>query len=349
MTVLFFFLAPVLFPLSCVYVFFLWMIRFFYSRNIIKSYRPGACVVSVGNITLGGSGKTPLVAYLADYFSRHFHVAILLRGYMKPKTLQSLGSHDYYAFGDEASMLRQDLNENCRVISGKNRVESARLLDSEKSTGVIILDDGFQHWKLRRDLDIVIIDATNPFGNRLLLPAGPLREGLDSLKRADCFCLSRCDEIRPEELDRLGRFLRAKNPKALLVKAVHAPEALRHLKTNTLCALDVVKGRKIGLFCGIANPASFVRSMERLGADIIIKKFFADHHEYNRQEIESLMKLCKAYDISTMVTTEKDAQRLAGFFAQAEMGVDVLALRIKIKIIEGQEALYERLDSLRSI
>lgn len=340
---------PILFPLSCVYAFFLWMIGFFYSLNIIKGYRPRACVVSVGNVTLGGSGKTPLAAYLADYFSRRCRVAILLRGYMKPKARQSLGSDDYYAFGDEASMLRQDLNENCRVISGKNRVASARLLDSEKSAEVIILDDGFQHWKLQRDLDIVVIDATNPFGNSLLLPAGPLREGLDSLKRADCFCLSRCDEISTGELDRLGRFLRAKNPKALLVKAVHAPMALRHLKTNALCALDVVKGKRIGLFCGIANPASFVRSLKRLGAEIVIKKFFGDHYEYNRREIESLIKLCKAQHTSTMVTTEKDAQRLAGFFAKREMGVDVLALRIKIKIIEGQEALHERLDSLRSI
>lgn len=346
MTLLSFLLMPVFLFLSCLYAFFLFVIKLFYQCHIFKSYRPQAHVVSVGNITMGGSGKTPLVAYLADYLSRYQDVAILLRGYKRPKSRKSLGSADYYSFGDEAGMLCQDLGRRCKVLVGKDRVHNVQILEERGFRGMIILDDGFQHWRLERDFDIAVVDVTNPFGNKMLLPAGPLREALGALKRADCICLSRCDEVSPERLSGLCHFLSARVPDILMIKALHESRAVWSLKTREIFGLDIVRNKRVGLFCGIANPYSFLKSVERLGANVVMKKFFSDHHEYGGGDVASLLKSCSDLGISVMMTTEKDAQRLSGFFSKTQTGADVFVLKIAIKIIEGQEALHERLNTL---
>ncbi len=349
MTFLSFFLMPVLFPLSCLYRIILFIIKFLYRVHILKIYRPKSSVVSVGNVTLGGSGKTPFVAYLADYIGARRPVLVLLRGYKKPNARGFLGSDAFYKFGDEASMLMNSLGHHCQVVADYDRLRQVKLLEAAGFKGVIILDDGFQHWKIERDFDIVVIDVTNPFGNKMVLPAGQLREGLGALERADCICLSRCDEAAPEKLEALNCFLSKKAPSAVFIKTIHQNVALRSLKTGDEIGLEHVKGKRVCLFCGIANPRSFVASVKRLGAQVAVSKFFPDHHEYDKNEAESLIKMCLDQRVSVLVTTDKDAQRLCGFFAHVEAGIDIFVLKIAIKIIEGQEVLYERINSLRGI
>ncbi|MFH1691411.1 MAG: tetraacyldisaccharide 4'-kinase [Candidatus Omnitrophota bacterium] len=346
MTLLSFFLMPVLLLASCLYAFFLFLIKLFYHLNIFKSYRPKAIVVSVGNITMGGSGKTPLVAYLADYLSDRHKVVILLRGYKKPKTFKSLGSDGYYSSGDEAGMLIQNLGQRCKVVADKNRLRCVQVLEDQGFCGTFILDDGFQHWRLKRDFDLVVVDAANPFGNRMLLPAGPLRETLSALKRADCICLCRCNEIPSERLHDLCRLLSEKAPGTLIIKAIHESRRIWSLETREVFELDIVGNKRVGLFCGIANPHSFVKSAERLGASVVMKRFFPDHHEYSEVDMACLIKQCKDLNVSVLMTTEKDAQRLSGFFSKTQADVKIFVLKIAITIIEGQEALHERLDTL---
>lgn len=346
-SVIYLILFPFLFLLSGVYAFFLYGKGFLYRKGILKVYRPKAKVISIGNITLGGSGKTPLVEYLAAFLIEEGHrVAILSRGYKRPGQKDSLGSEDYDAYGDEASMLKQNFHNKVAVLTGNNRVKHARSLDEKNFCDTIILDDGFQHWKLKRDLDIVTIDATNPFGNGLLLPAGHLRENVSSLKRADCFCLTRSDEAPERKVKELESRLLKINSGVTFIRSIHTPESLYHLKTHTKEGLDILKDSPLCLLCGIANPFSFMNTVQKLGGRIILKRFFEDHHDYSEGEITALVKKCIPLGIERIVTTEKDSQRLAGLVLLKDLGLDILVLRVVLKLTSGKEALIDRLHSL---
>ena len=188
-TALYIILFPLLFVLSCFYFLLVWLAAFLYTKGILKSYRSKGMVISVGNITLGGSGKTPLVEYLAHRLAgQGRRVCILLKGYKTPKENKAIGSADYYVYGDEASMLKENLKDKAVVLTGNKRDELACEIDAGSLGDTILLDDGFQHWRLKRDWDMVVMDAPRPFGSRFLLPAGHLREGLSSLKKGSLFC-----------------------------------------------------------------------------------------------------------------------------------------------------------------
>lgn len=346
-TFLYLALSPFLFIMSGIYAFFSFALRFLYSRGILASYRSKARLISVGNITLGGSGKTPMVEYLASRLSGEGHkVVILLRGYKRPKKSDTLGAEDYYVLGDEGGLLKENLRGRVVVSSGRNRARAAKQLDDDSLYDTIILDDGFQHWRLQRDLDIVMVSAVNPFGNRLLLPAGPLREGVSCLKRASVFCLTHCDETEDSKIVHLTFALRAINPQALILKSVHAFEYLYNLRTGHRLFFEMVKEKPLCLLCGIANPASFEATVAKLGGKIFLRKFFDDHHIFTEVQMRHLIDECLKAGVKTILTTQKDAQRLEKFLRGQEVGVDVLAVRITLKIVEGQESLDERLHSL---
>ncbi len=340
-------LWPLLFFLSCVFALLLFARAFLYKAGIFKSYRPSLKVISIGNITLGGTGKTPFAAYLAKRLrSEGNKVAILLRGYKRPLQSDGMGSSEYNIMGDEASMLKSACGEGIDVLAGKDRVFFARQLQKQGIVDTIILDDGFQHFRLKRDLDIVIIDASNPFGNKFILPLGLLREPLSSLKRADCFCLTRCDEVSEYMIGELRSFLNRLNPKALVLKAFYVPASLYDLKKNKNESASFLKGKDACLLAGIANPFSFVKTVRDLGANISLKMFFDDHHHYTPAEIRGAASRCRDAKIRTIVTTEKDAVRLSGFILEQDLGVDVIVLKIALKIVEGEEALIGRLHAL---
>jgi len=346
-TALYIVLFPLLFALSCFYFLLVWLGAFLYTKGILKSYRSKGKVISVGNITLGGSGKTPLVEYLAHQLADEGrHVCVLLKGYKTPKENKAIGSPDYYVYGDEASMLKENLKDKAVVLTGNRRDELAQGIDAGSLCDTILLDDGFQHWRLKRDWDIVVMDATRPFGSRLLLPAGHLREGVFSLKRAHCFVLSHCDEASGEEIAELEKLLFFINPRADILRSVHAPESLTHLKTGKKEKLDILKGVSVGLFCGIAQPASFLNTVKKLGAHVVLERFFDDHHHYQQEEITDFIENCRGSGIQRILTTEKDAPRVSGLVRSVDLRIDILVLRIVLKITKGQEILNGRLYSL---
>jgi len=340
-------LWPLLFLLSCIFALLIFARAFFYRMGIFKSYRPDLKVISIGNITLGGTGKTPFAAYLAKRLRSEGHlVAILLRGYKRPEQDDGMGSDEYHVMGDEASMLKSACGEGIDVFAGSDRVLLARQLEKEKVVDTVILDDGFQHFRLKRDLDIVTIDASNPFGNKFILPLGLLREPLSSLKRADCFCLTRCDEASEYMIGELRAFLNRLNPKASVLKAFYCPASLYDLKKNKKESAGMLKGKDVCLLAGIANPFSFIKTVRDLGAYISLKVFFDDHHHYSQAEVREVAFQCKDAKIKTVVTTEKDAVRLSGFVLEQDLGVDFFVLKVALKIVEGEEALSDRLHTL---
>jgi tetraacyldisaccharide 4'-kinase len=347
MTATYFILWPILLALSFFYLLTVYFIRFLYEKNILRSYRSAAKVISVGNITLGGSGKTPMAEYLAlQLCPRGHRAAILLRGYKKPKKDEGLGLPDYYILGDEASMLKGSLKENAVVISDKNRVEAARQIDEDGRIDTIILDDGFQHWRLKRDLDIVVIDSTNPFANGCVLPLGPLREGPASLARAHIICLSRVNEVPIAAVRQLESRIRKFNHAALFIKAVHEPEFLYSVVSGSKVELDNLRGKKAGLLCAIANPASFLAAVQLCGAEVVSKNFFDDHHEYSAQDLEGVIRKSLDAGVQAIVTTQKDVVRFANWLRREKPGIDIFVLKISLKIVEGESAFYERLHSL---
>ncbi|MEK7849210.1 MAG: tetraacyldisaccharide 4'-kinase [Candidatus Omnitrophota bacterium] len=347
LTLVYIVLWPLLFLLSCVFALLLFTRAFFYRIGIFNAYRPGPKVISIGNITLGGTGKTPFAAYLAKRLRSEGHrVAILLRGYKRPKQNDSMGSYEYHAMGDEASMLKAACGEGIDVFAGSDRVLRALQLEKEKAVDTVILDDGFQYFRLKRDLDIVTIDASSPFGNKFILPLGLLREPLSSLKRADCFCLTRCDEASEYMIGELRSFLNRLNPAALVLKAFYCPASLYDLKKNKKESVNILKGKDVCLLAGIANPFSFLKTVRDLGAGICLKVFFDDHHHYSPAEVRDVAFQCRNAKIKTVLTTEKDAVRLSGFVLEQDLGVDFFVLKVALKIVEGEEALSGRLHTL---
>ncbi len=346
-TAVYIFLFPALFILSIVYFGMIGLVKLMLSMGLLRSYRSSRRVISVGNITLGGTGKTPLVEYVARFLSQNGHKpAVLLRGYKKPKQATFSGSADFEVLGDEASMLKENLRGLAEVLSGPDRVTNAKYVDREGDCDTIILDDGFQHWRLKRDLDIVTVDAANPFGNRLLLPAGHLREPITALKRAHVFCLTHADRVSKEDLKELQTLLLSIRPDALVIRALHEPDFLHDLKTGKTYGVEVLRDAKVGIFCGIGNPLSFVRTVEKNGARILLKRFFDDHEIFSKGALEDFAIQSHALGIEKILTTQKDAQRLAGLFRKSDPKVSILILRISLKIIEGKEALDERLRAL---
>ena len=257
-----------------------------YKLNILKSARISCRVITVGNITVGGTGKTPTVCYLAQRLkNKGLRAGVLCRGYRgtgaDAPLVVSDGSRIIAtgeAAGDEAFMLAQKLS-GIPVLAGKDRVSSGRMAAERFSLHVAILDDGFQHHRLQRDLDIVLINAANPFGNGFLLPRGTLREPLAALQRARIILLTKADVTAgaPGELESR---LRLQSPAAEIFKASYRVARLYRAGSGVEVPVDSVKGKQAAGLCSIGDPASFFALLERTGAYINKKIIFPDHHAY---------------------------------------------------------------------
>ncbi len=338
---------PLFLVLSWCYALGVKGLRLFYRMRIGRPYRPRAKVVSVGNIVMGGTGKTPLVRLVAEHlYRRDKRVAILLRGYRRPSRGKTKAVGDFQLLGDEGAWLKQVLCAKADVFAAPDRKELARQLDALGRYEAFVLDDGFQHWRLKRDLDIVAVDATRGLGNGFMIPAGPLREEERALRRAGVVCLTRTDEVPSAESRALRERLRRLAPRAVLVEAAVRPAKIVHVKTGAVLDAGAFKGKAVGIFCGISNPVSFRRTLQAMGADVVYEKFFEDHHVYTQQEIDLLAGEAAVRGATALCTTEKDAVRLQGL---AFGPVDISAVAIELGLVCGSEAFYGRLDSLFSV
>ena len=289
-------------------------------------------VVSVGNLTLGGTGKTPTVQWLARFFAdRGVKTAIVSRGYRAGAAGRN----------DEALVLAQNLPEVPHV-QNPDRVAGARQAIKQHGCRLVLLDDGFQHRRLHRDLDIVLLDACEPFGFDHVFPRGTLREPLDSLRRADVVMLSRADMIDEVERAEVRRRARQLAPEAIWIEARHAPQELAGT-SGTQESLDSLAGCRVAAFCGIGNPAGFQHTIQTLGCQLVAWREFADHHAYSTRDVEQLGRWAETAGADAVLCTQKD---LVKFDVESLAGRPLWAVTVGIEMLTGQKELVALLEPL---
>ena len=321
-------------------------------RNLVYDLIPGtvvrvpAVVVSVGNITVGGTGKTPVTAEVARMIvARGHRVAILTRGYRGDRSAaRAMGNESTDAFSDEAMLLQRTCPQAAVVINPRRAVAARAALDA--GAEVLVLDDGFQHRRLGRDFDIVLIDATAPFGYGCLLPRGLLRESRASLRRADLIVITRSDQV--SDMDR--KLLRSRIERIAnrppVVEASHRIVGFCDIHGAPL-PLDSATAMRAVIFAGIANFEAFRQTVERLGVEIAAAYEYPDHHAYTAEELVGLRDVAETLEANTILTTEKDAVKLEHRWTEGTCRLLVLKLAIEFDEA-GQAQLASRLDALLS-
>jgi tetraacyldisaccharide 4'-kinase len=338
-----------------------------YRRRILRPQELGCPVVSVGNLTVGGTGKTPVAEMLARELQRRGRrVAILSRGYKSvprpfmqrlrnklfkhldlfPPRIVSDGQEvllDSRRAGDEPHMLAKNLPGVC-VLVDKDRVKSGLHALRHFDSDILLLDDGLQYQRLRHGIDVVLIDRQSPFGNERLLPRGTLREPPANLSRASYIIVTKSG---PEPDEALLARLRTLNRTAAIIECSHAPRHWEDLKTGMKFPLGHLRGRHVGALSGIARPESFEEGVRQLGAVVEVSKAFADHHRFTKKEILRFLEWCDRRSLDALVTTEKDAVRFPDI---DQPQVPMLFLRVEIEILRGGshwEELLSRLAAAR--
>src|SRR5690348_5675485 len=326
--------------------------RFLYNVRLLRDSTLGVQVIAIGNLTVGGTGKTPVV----EKFARELQdqgrtVAILSRGYRSkarpfhkwllkkvflrddttPPRVVSDGRSlllDSEMAGDEPYMLASNLKDVV-VLVDKDRVKSGRYAIEKFGCDTLLLDDGFQYWRLRgRRLDVVLIDRQQPFGNERLLPRGTLREPPSHLARASTIFITKSDGNTAE----LRRRIALVNPTAGIIECIHHPLYLEDVFTGQRVGLELLKGRKVASLSGIAQPESFEQSLVRLDAELVYSKRFADHHRFTQQEMLNVINRSKKRQAECIITTQKDAVR---FPKVDRRDLPIYFMRVEIKILSG--------------
>ena len=297
--------------------------RELYDKGVFESSDLGVPVISVGNITAGGTGKTPLVAFIAQVLAANGEkVCILTRGYKRAdereRVLVSDGENilaDAGQSGDEPLELARKLLGKAAVVADANRVAAGKWARGKLGVTVFLLDDGFQHLKVKRDLDIVCIDATNPFGNK---NAGILREPLRNLKLADAIVITRANLIEKKELAELKTDIFQLDPDAKIFVSENkvagltaVNEFLLNLKSQSIFAENSRLSAYFA-FCGLGNPENFFEQLRRDKLDIVCTQMFSDHHFYTQQDVDNLVNTATQKGATCLLTTAKDAVKLAG-------------------------------------
>ncbi|MFQ5717015.1 MAG: tetraacyldisaccharide 4'-kinase [Nitrospinales bacterium] len=298
-------------------------------------------VVSVGNLTLGGTGKTPMVMMMAEILRRHgCRPAILSRGY-KGKSAEEVNvvcdgqsvllSPD--AVGDEPVMMARKL-KNIPILTGRDRYKAGLHALQRLSVDTLILDDGFQRLDLHRDLNILLLDHRRPFGNGRLFPAGHMREPLREIRRADLICITRYTggKKNPDTDPAIDRNIP-------IVKAALRLESVIRLDNGEALGADCLKNRRVAAFCGIAQPDDFKNTLETSQARVVYFRDFADHHAYSPSDQKAVEECARRAGAEWILTTEKDSVKLQ----ENVFTLPVLKVCVGLKIIEGQEAFDEYL------
>ena len=346
-----FILGKFLFSLSLLFQFLVRLRFYLYQQRILRNKPLGCLVVVVGNLTVGGTGKTPVVEKFARTLQkRGRHVAILSRGYKSkkepigrklwrklshgvelPPKIVSDGKSvllDSARAGDEPFMLASNL-PGVVVLCDKNRVKAGAYAIRRFGCDTLILDDGFQYLPLKGRLNLLLIDKTNPFGNHQLLPRGILREPIQHLKRASYIFLTKSDGTPDPALENL---IRQYNPDVELIECAHQPQYLQAVGSGEHIPLSHLQGAHIAAFSGIAVPENFENMLRSFGAEIRYNQRFLDHHRFSEQEIQHVFEQAKATNVDFIVTTEKDAVRLS---ASQQAPLPFYFLRLEIDILSG--------------
>jgi len=339
--------------------------NFLYSRRLlVVDTQLGCKVVVIGNITVGGTGKTPVTELLARVLSeRGRKIAILSRGYKsrsdplwrkflrwlvkgeKPlPRVVSDGRQLLLGFeeaGDEPLMLARNLLPlGVVVIVNKNRVEAGEFAIRKFGCDTLLLDDGLQFRRLRGHINLLLIDKTNPFGNRCFMPRGPLRDPIAEVARGHYIFLTKSDGAPAPEL---LREINAHNPGAAVVECRHRLRHLRTLDATTMLPLDYLRGKRVATFSGIANPALFEEAIRQCGAQLLHSADFSDHHSFSEEELDFLFDDAREKNVEFVVTTEKDAVRIN---AARKWPLPVYYLRMEIEILSGEKVFEQAVERI---
>jgi tetraacyldisaccharide 4'-kinase len=331
-----FFIEGLLLPVSFCYGIAVRMRHALYALRIFRKKRLPCRVISVGNITLGGTGKTPTVIQIADFLLKNKrYPAVVSRGYGRKNEADIVAVSDGKAqlsdiaiAGDEASLIGSKL-PGLPVVVGSDRYGAALFALQVFGPNAIILDDGFQHVRLRRDLDIVLVDAEDPFGNGRLFPSGILREPLKSLERAHVVLITRADKA--VDIEALKTVIRRKTD-AKIFTSRHSPIDLVDIRNSETRPFSSLRGATILAFSGIARPASFSALLRSLGADIRYEMVYPDHYVYKRADMAAIFQKAGDARATMIITTEKDAVRLKTLNPDG-----IWALRIELRVVETGE------------
>jgi tetraacyldisaccharide 4'-kinase len=294
-------------------------------------------VISVGNLTTGGTGKSPMVIWICRRLRElGLRIAIISRGYGGQRDASGTRPND------EALEMQQRLPD-VPQLQDPDRIKSASIAIEELETQCLVMDDGFQHRRLHRDLDVVLIDATNPFGYGYLLPRGLLREPIGSLARADVVVITRCQQVNQPDIDTILKMI------AKATANDHVPPVICQTQTvakrwlqfdGQSMELDDFGTDPVVACCAIGNPDSFIATSTRCGANIVGQKFFPDHHSFTRADIQSVVQLAREKGAERIICTHKDLVKIA---SNQMDGVPFFALQIDLEVMHGEKALIAKL------
>lgn len=306
---------------------------FLYRHGLLPSQKFPAPVISVGNLTCGGTGKTPMVEFVAKALMKKWRrPAILSRGYAAEQTPEGL-------VNDEFLLLKQNLPETPH-FAGPDRIKRIREAISRNDVDCVILDDGFQHLKIRRNVEIVLVDALNPFSNRRVLPRGLLREPINGLSRADVIVITRSNQTSIENLRAIKDEIKAIAPGKPIALTMHRAVELTSPDGATKVPCEGLAKQKVWAFCGIGNPDSFKLTLRGAGAILAGFTAFPDHHRYTLEDLKVIYAQARNEGASALVTTQKDGVKL-GLISQLGP-LPLYVLKIEVAVVHGGEDLERK-------
>jgi tetraacyldisaccharide 4'-kinase len=312
-----------------------------YQRGWFRRRRLPRPVISIGNLTVGGTGKTPLVRWTAERLSqRGFQPAILIRGYRRQRGPDAIvippregRAPEPREVGDEAAWLARVLPQVPIGISA-DRFHTGEMIADNYPVDVFVLDDGFQHWPLARDLDVVALDAMRGISDNDILPAGLQREPVSALGRADVVVITRAELVNDRRLQEFRNLVRSVSPEVVVTEARSRLECLRDLVSGAYVSVETYVGQPVHGFCGIGNPDAFFRDLRLWGFDVARESVFPDHHAYRD------INFTRGGGVAAFITTEKDAMNLSGLNLSAA-GAPVVACVTRLEI-DGADLLDEK-------
>ena len=309
--------------------------NFLYDRRMLSMRQFAVPIISVGNLTLGGTGKSPMVAWLCRHFLEHnLRPGLVSRGYGK---MSHEGNDEFI------EMFRRF--PTIPHLQHRNRAEAIQTLLQTQQIDRIILDDAFQHRGVERNLDLVLLDATAPFGFGHVFPRGTLREPLSGLRRADIALLTRSDLVDETERQKIRERVLSINPNVIWGETVHMPTSLVSVQSFAAEPIETVSGQSVLAFCGIGNPAAFRKTLEQCGVHVAKLIPFPDHYCYSSLDAAALVRTAKELGTDSILCTMKDLVK----FAPADLSEFPLrAVSIEIQFTVGESAVCERLNAVNT-
>jgi tetraacyldisaccharide 4'-kinase len=309
--------------------------------GIVKKVKINTPIISVGNITCGGTGKTPFCEFLARYFAeRKKRVCVIARGYGKIPN-SSIDDEDMPGF---------HIPYVSRFTGNKKKL----IKITQNLADVIIVDDGFQRIDIEKNLDLLLIDATDPFSNKKLLPAGLLREPVGAIKRANIIVLTRTNLVHPKRVKELCQMLTEITHGSVIVRTTHTPTQIVNLSRRFYNFLAMppkwLNKKRVYAFCSIANPVAFLKTLQKIGAKVVRFKNFPDHYIYKNADIAKINAEAREFMVDVIITTEKDALKINSLkIDTSEFQYELFVLRVEIKVVDGWNILKEILNKAARI